>query len=44
MSEDQLLNHGAVCLYTGRFLAELTKQVFSDLSGSKYQVTFLFFC
>jgi hypothetical protein len=26
------------CPYTGRFLAELTHQVFSDLEASKYQV------
>lgn len=26
------------CLVTGRFLAELTQQVFSDLKASKYQV------
>jgi len=28
----------AVCWWAGRFLGELTKQVFSDLSASKYQV------
>lgn len=26
------------CLFEGRFLGELTKQVFSDLTASKYQV------
>jgi hypothetical protein len=26
------------CTWTGRFLAELTKEVFSDLEASKYQV------
>lgn len=27
---------------TGRFLAELTKEVFSDLEASKYQVCYSF--
>jgi hypothetical protein len=29
-------------LFAGRFLAELTKQVFADLAASKYQVIALF--
>jgi hypothetical protein len=31
-----------ICTWTGRFLAELTKEVFSDLEASKYQVCYLF--
>lgn len=35
-----LMRNCVFCKQAGRFLGELTKQVFSDLSASKYQVSF----
>lgn len=36
--KDDSLNLSVFSYRIGRFLAELTKQVFSDLAASKYQV------